>query len=316
MVCTARRRRACVAFSRSEKGLRKVGIEYRHIQNKEEKEWIRARIREHLSTLFRLRRNPERSFAKLIEAEQFEHSCTKYSDRNRFSLEGCEVIPMLDQLVEGASDRGTDEIYMGMAHRGRLNVLSNIVGDPDSGDMAERIFTVFEGTSHPDFPADEGDVKYHQGALGNKETKNGRKLKIRLSCNPSHLEFVNPVVEGMARARQDDIRNGEQKTREEVYEKILPVLLHGDAAFAGQGIGWKLSSLASLPAIAPRNDHIVINTRSALRGCRECSQLEYSTARADHTTPIFHINGDSPEAALRVMQISLDYRRQFKKTSC
>ena len=117
---------------------------------------------------------------------------------------------MLDQLVEGASARGVDEIYMGMAHRGRLNVLSNIIGDPETGEMAERIFTVFEGTSHPSFPADEGDVKYHQGAVGTRKTKAGKELRIQLSCNPSHLETVDPVVEGMARARQDELRNGEQ----------------------------------------------------------------------------------------------------------
>ena len=138
---------------------------------------------------------------KLIEAEQFEQFLhKKYLGQKRFSLEGCEtVIPMLDQLIEGASARGVEEIYMGMAHRGRLNVLSNIIGDPEKGDMAERIFTVFEGTSHPDFPADEGDVKYHQGAVGTRKTKAGKDLRIQLSCNPSHLEAVDPVVEGMAR---------------------------------------------------------------------------------------------------------------------
>src|SRR4029078_1430313 len=118
---------------------------------------------------------------------QFLHK--KYLGQKRFSLEGCEtVIPMLDQLVEGSSARGVDEIFMGMAHRGRLNVLSNIIGNAETGDMAERIFTVFEGTSHPSFPADEGDVKYHQGARGNKTSKSGRNLKIQLSCNPSPLE--------------------------------------------------------------------------------------------------------------------------------
>ncbi len=297
----------------------KVGSEYRHIQSKEEKEWIRARVRENFVDIEPLAPELRKELLqKLIEAEQFEQFLhKKYLGQKRFSLEGCEtVIPMLDQLVEGASERGVDEIYMGMAHRGRLNVLSNIIGDAATGDMAERIFTVFEGTSHPSFPADEGDVKYHQGAIGNKKTKTGREIKIRLSCNPSHLEFVNPVVEGMARARQDDIRNGEQKMREEVYEKILPVLLHGDAAFAGQGIVMETLQLANLPGYRTGGTiHIVINNQIGFTTSPQLGRSSiYSTDAAQITqTPIFHINGDAPEAAYRVMQIALDYRREFNK---
>ena len=297
----------------------KVGIEYRHIQSKEEKEWIRARVREHFVDTEPLAPELRKELLqKLIEAEQFEQFLhKKYLGQKRFSLEGCEtVIPMLDQLVEGASARGVDEIYMGMAHRGRLNVLTNIIGDPTTGDMAERIFTVFEGTSHPDFPADEGDVKYHQGAVGHKKTKNGRKLKIQLSCNPSHLEFVNPVVEGMARARQDDYRNGEEHTREEAYLKVLPLLLHGDAAFAGQGIVMETLQLANLPGYRTGGTiHIVINNQIGFTTSPELGRSSiYSTDAAQITqTPIFHINGDAPEAAYRVMQIALDYRRQFNK---
>ncbi|PYT00718.1 MAG: multifunctional oxoglutarate decarboxylase/oxoglutarate dehydrogenase thiamine pyrophosphate-binding subunit/dihydrolipoyllysine-residue succinyltransferase subunit [Acidobacteria bacterium] len=297
----------------------KVGIEYRHIQSKEEKEWIRARVRENFVDTEPLSADTRKELLqKLIEAEQFEQFLhKKYLGQKRFSLEGCEtVIPMLDQLVEGSSERGVEELYMGMAHRGRLNVLSNIVGDAKTGDMAERIFTVFEGTSHPDFPADEGDVKYHQGAVGKKITKSGREIMIRLSCNPSHLEFVNPVVEGMARARQDDIRNGEQKDREEVYEKILPVLLHGDAAFAGQGIVMETLQLASLPGYRTGGTiHIVINNQVGFTtGVENARSSIYSTDAAQITqTPIFHVNGDAPEAAYRVIQIALDYRRQFNK---
>jgi 2-oxoglutarate dehydrogenase E1 component len=159
----------------------KVGIEYRHIQSKEEKEWIRTRVREHFVDTVPLAPELRKELLqKLIEAEQFEQFLhKKYLGQKRFSLEGCEtVIPMLDQLVEGAAERGVDEIYMGMAHRGRLNVLSNIIGDATTGDMAERIFTVFEGTSHPDFPADEGDVKYHQGAVGIKTAKSTLAKKL------------------------------------------------------------------------------------------------------------------------------------------
>jgi 2-oxoglutarate decarboxylase len=297
----------------------KVGIEYRHIQSKEEKEWIRARVREHFVDTVPLEPEVRKELLrKLIEAEQFEQFLhKKYLGQKRFSLEGCEtVIPMLDQLVEGSAERGVDEIYMGMAHRGRLNVLSNIVGDAETGDMAERIFTVFEGTSHPDFPADEGDVKYHQGAVGNRKTKSGHEIKIQLSCNPSHLEFVNPVVEGMARARQDDYRNGEEHTREEAYQKVLPVLLHGDAAFAGQGIVMETLQLASLPGYRTGGTiHIVINNQIGFTTSPELGRSSiYSTDAAQITqTPIFHINGDAPEAASRVMQIALDYRREFNK---
>ncbi|MGQ0541411.1 MAG: multifunctional oxoglutarate decarboxylase/oxoglutarate dehydrogenase thiamine pyrophosphate-binding subunit/dihydrolipoyllysine-residue succinyltransferase subunit [Blastocatellia bacterium] len=297
----------------------KVGIEYRHIQSKDEKEWIRNQVREQFVDQIALAPEIRKELLqKLIEAEQFEQFLhKKYLGQKRFSLEGCEtVIPMLDQLVEGASARGVTDIYMGMAHRGRLNVLSNIIGDPDKGEMAERIFTVFEGTSHPSFPADEGDVKYHQGAFGLRKTKAGKELTIRLSCNPSHLEFVNPVVEGMARGRQDDLRNGEGKSREEVYDLIMPVLLHGDAAFAGQGIVMETLQLANLPGYRTGGTiHIIINNQIGFTTGADLARSSiYSTDAAQITqTPIFHINGDDPEAGYRVIQIAIDYRRQFKK---
>ncbi len=297
----------------------KVGIEYCHIQNKEEKDWIRRRVREAFVDTAPLPKETKiELLQKLIEAEQFEQFLhKKYLGQKRFSLEGCEtVIPMLDQLVEGASARGVDDIFMGMAHRGRLNVLSNIVGDAAAGDMAERIFTVFEGTSHPSFPADEGDVKYHQGAIGHRQTKSGRDLQIRLSCNPSHLEIVNPVVEGMARAKQDDLRNGDGLSRAEVYNRVMPVLLHGDAAFAGQGIVMETLQLANLPGYRTGGTiHIVINNQIGFTtGVESARSSIYSTDAAQITqTPIFHINGDDPEAAYRVVQISLDYRTEFDK---
>ena len=297
----------------------KVGIEYRHIQNREERDWLRLQIREGFVDLTPLDAEIRKELLqKLIEAEQFEQFLhKKYLGQKRFSLEGCEtVIPMLDQLVEGSATRGVDEIYMGMAHRGRLNVLSNIVGDPATGDMAERIFTVFEGTSHPNFPADEGDVKYHQGAIGKKKTKAGKELRIELAANPSHLEFVNPVVEGMARARQDELRNGGGLGREESYGKILPVLLHGDAAFAGQGIVMETLQLAGLPGYRTGGTiHIVINNQIGFTTSAQMGRSSiYSTDAAQITqTPIFHINGDDPEAAYRVIQIALDYRAKFQK---
>jgi 2-oxoglutarate decarboxylase len=297
----------------------KVGIEYRHIQSKTEKEWIRAEVRKAFVDTEPLPAETRiELLQKLIEAEQFEQFLhKKYLGQKRFSLEGCEtIIPMLDQLVEGAAARGVNEIYMGMAHRGRLNVLSNIIGNPETGDLAERIFTVFEGTSHPSFPADEGDVKYHQGAVGERKTKSGKEVRIQLSSNPSHLEFVDPVVEGMARGRQDELMNGEQKTRQEVFNLVMPLLLHGDAAFAGQGIVMETLQLANLPGYRTGGTiHIIINNQIGFTtGVESARSSIYSTDAAQITqTPIFHINGDDPEAAFRVIQIALDYRTQFAK---
>ncbi|CAN5783067.1 multifunctional oxoglutarate decarboxylase/oxoglutarate dehydrogenase thiamine pyrophosphate-binding subunit/dihydrolipoyllysine-residue succinyltransferase subunit [soil metagenome] len=300
----------------------KVGIEYRHIQSKQEKDWIRQHIREQFVDTVPLEADVRKTLLqKLIEAEQFEQFLhKKYLGQKRFSLEGCEtVIPMLDQLVEGASERGVDEIFVGMAHRGRLNVLANIVGDAEKGDMAERIFTIFEGSSHPSFPADEGDVKYHQGAVGNRITKCDKEIRIELSSNPSHLEFVDPVVEGLARARQDQLLEGDEadaSRRNAVHDRILPVLLHGDAAFAGQGIVMETLQLASLRGYRTGGTiHIVINNQIGFTTTPEAGRSSiYSTDAAQITqTPIFHINGDDPEAAFRVLQIALEYRQEYNK---
>jgi multifunctional 2-oxoglutarate metabolism enzyme len=300
----------------------KVGIEYRHIQSKEEKQWIREQIRQQFVDVEPLAPEIKKDLLqKLIEAEQFEQFLhKKYLGQKRFSLEGTEtVIPLLDQLIENGSERGVEEVFMGMAHRGRLNVLSNIVGDAEKGDMAERIFTVFEGTSHPSFPADEGDVKYHQGAIGKRETKSGKEVKINLSSNPSHLEFVDPVVEGMARARQDELLKGDEadsSLRDAVHDRVLPVLLHGDAAFAGQGIVMETLQLANLRGYRTGGTiHIIINNQIGFTTSPEKGRSSiYSTDAAHITqTPIFHINGDDPEAALRVVKIALNYRQEFNK---
>ena len=297
----------------------KVGIEYRHIQSREEKQWLREQIRQQFVDPEPLAAETRKQLLeKLIEAEQFEQFLhKKYLGQKRFSLEGTEtVIPLLDQLIEEGAARGVAEVFMGMAHRGRLNVLSNIVGDPESGDMAERIFTVFEGTSHPSFPADEGDVKYHQGATGSRKTRNGGDVKINLSCNPSHLEFVDAVVEGMARARQDELLEGKSEAREAICDRVLPVLLHGDAAFSGQGIVMETLQLASLRGYRTGGTiHIVINNQIGFTTTPEASRSSiYSTDAAQITQiPIFHINGDSPETALRVVKIALDYRQEYNK---
>ncbi|MDX6557002.1 MAG: multifunctional 2-oxoglutarate metabolism enzyme [Blastocatellia bacterium] len=291
----------------------KVGTEYRHIQSKEEKLWLREQIRREFV-------QPEpidveikkRILWKLISAEQFERFLnTKFLGQKRFSIEGCEtIIPLLDQLIERAGDLGVEDIKLGMAHRGRLNVLANVIGN-----FCERIFTAFEGSVHPSFPADEGDVKYHQGATGERETAGGKKVRLTLSPNPSHLEAVDPVVEGMTRATQDEMTERDL-TREEAMNHALPVLLHGDAAFAGQGIVMETLQLAQLRGYRTGGTiHIIINNQIGFTTSPEAGRSSiYSTDVARMTqSPIFHINGDDPEAVYRTLRIALDYRQQYKK---
>ncbi|MGH9908167.1 MAG: multifunctional oxoglutarate decarboxylase/oxoglutarate dehydrogenase thiamine pyrophosphate-binding subunit/dihydrolipoyllysine-residue succinyltransferase subunit, partial [Pyrinomonadaceae bacterium] len=200
---------------------------------------------------------------------------------------------------------------MGMAHRGRLNVLANVIGK-----FCERIFAAFEGSVHPEFPADEGDVKYHQGAVGERETKSGQNVKLMLSPNPSHLEAVDPVVEGIVRAKQDLARDRKGIPREEVIDQALPVILHGDAAFAGQGVVMETLNLADLKGYRTGGTiHIIINNQIGFTTSPQAGRSTiYSTDVARMTQlPIFHINGDDPEAAYRALQISMDYRQEFNK---
>jgi 2-oxoglutarate dehydrogenase E1 component len=292
----------------------KVGIEYRHIQSKEQKLWLRERIRKEFVEPETLPADVKKALLwKLISAEQFERFLhTKYLGQKRFSLEGCEtIIPLLDQLIEGAAARGVEDITMGMAHRGRLNVLANVIGK-----FCERIFAAFEGSVHPEFPADEGDVKYHQGAVGERETTSNRRVKVTLSPNPSHLEAVDPVVEGMVRARQDLMMTREGNSREQVIDRAMPVLLHGDAAFAGQGVVMETLNLADLKGYRTGGTiHIIINNQIGFTTSPEAGRSTiYSTDVARMTQlPIFHINGDDPEAAYRALRIALDFRQDFNK---
>ena len=280
----------------------KVGIEYRNIQGPEEKEWIRARVETAPPPV------PvevkKQILWKLISAELFEKFLgTKYLGQKRFSIEGNEtVIAVLDQLIESAPPRGIDDITIGMAHRGRLNVIANVIGK-----FCERIFTSFEGSIHPNFPHDQGDVKYHQGASGVRETADGREVSLAVVPNPSHLEFVNPVVEGIVRARQDV--DGERLSR-------LAVLLHGDAAFAGEGIVAETLNLSQLPGYKTGGTiHIVTNNQLGFTTPPEEGRSStYSTDIAKMIqAPIFHVNSDDVEAAYNVLQIAMDYRQKFQK---
>jgi multifunctional 2-oxoglutarate metabolism enzyme len=285
----------------------KVGIEYRHIQSPEQKRWLQERIE---SAPVPISNEVKKQILwKLTAAEQFERFLhTKYTGQKRFSVEGCEtVIPLLDQMVEGAALRGIEDITLGMAHRGRLNVLANVIGP-----LSERIFSAFEGSVHPSFPADEGDVKYHQGAVSVREISDGNVIHLTVVPNPSHLEFVDPVVTGSVRAKQDAM----SLPREEAWRKALPVLLHGDAAFAGQGIVMETLNLTYLKGYRTGGTiHIIINNQIGFTTSPESGRSTiYSTDVAKMTQlPIFHVNGDDPEAAYRVLQIALDFRQRFSK---
>ncbi len=287
----------------------KIGTEYRYISSPTEKYWIRARIA--AATAAKPLPNTLRKalLEKLIAAEDFERFLgTKFLGQRRYSVEGVDTtIPLLDRLVERAATLEIDEIVIGMSHRGRLNILANVVGN-----SAERIFSGFEGVVHPDFPADEGDVKYHQGARTVRQTEAGRKVTIQVESNPSHLEAVDPVVEGVVRAKQERLAGHGP----DAWKRVLPVLLHGDAAFAGQGMVAEVFNLAQLPGYRTGGTiHVIVNNQIGFTTPPSKGRSSvYSTDVAKiNQVPIFHVNADDPEAAYRVLEIALDYRQEFHK---
>ena len=287
----------------------KIGTEYRHISSPTEKYWIRERVAAAASSGSLPKEVRKSLLAKLIAAEEFERFLgTKFLGQRRYSVEGCDTaIPLLDRLVEGAALRGVDEVVIGMSHRGRLNILANVVGN-----SAERIFSGFEGVVHPDFPADEGDVKYHQGARTTRRSESGRDVAIQVESNPSHLEAVDPVVEGVVRAKQERAAGHGP----EAWKHALPVLLHGDAAFAGQGMVAEVLNLANLPGYRTGGTiHVVVNNQIGFTTPPSKGRSSvYSTDVAKiNQVPIFHVNADDPEAAYRVLEIALDYRQEFHK---
>ena len=283
-----------------------MGIEYMHIQNPEEKLWIQTQI-EPIENKFNF--SPEwkkRIMEKLVIAEGFEHFLhTKFIGHKRFSLEGSEtLIPCLDILLNDSAQENVEEVVLGMAHRGRLNVLSNVIGK-----SYEKIFSEFEDDIDPDSPQGTGDVKYHLGATGIYKTFAGKEIKVSISSNPSHLEFVNPVVEGIVRAKQT--RNEDQKRN-----KYLPVLIHGDGAFAGQGIVAETLNLSQLPGYSTGGTiHIIINNQIGFTTTpEEARSSPYATDVAKMIqSPIIHVNSDDPESALWAMRLALMYRMKFNK---
>jgi 2-oxoglutarate dehydrogenase E1 component len=284
---------------------RTIGIEYMHIQDPEQREWIQARFE-------RAHERPSPSeqlhiLHRLNAAEAFEAFLqTKYVGQKRFSLEGSEsVIPLLDELLTSAAEAGLHEVTIGMPHRGRLNVLANIVGKSYG-----QIFREFEGNLDLEAVQGSGDVKYHLGAEGTFKAPDGSSIKVSLVSNPSHLEAVSPVLEGFARAKQDLLGLGESGFT------VLPLLLHGDAAFAGQGVVAETLELAQLRGYRTGGTvHVVVNNQVGFTTAPAAARSSVYATDVARTTqaPIFHVNGDDPEAVVRVAREAFEFRREFKK---
>ncbi len=283
---------------------RTIGVEYMHIQDPEQRRWIQERVEQpHAKPP---REEQLRILRKLNAAEAFETFLqTKYVGQKRFSLEGGEsVIPLLDEVCEAAAESELDEVVIGMAHRGRLNVLANIVGKSYS-----QIFREFEGNLDPRTVQGSGDVKYHLGAEGTFTAGTGAKIKVSLAANPSHLEAVDPVLEGIVRAKQDLLNRGAEFT-------VLPLLLHGDAAFAGQGVVAETLNLSQLRGYRTGGTvHVVVNNQVGFTTSPAASRSSlYCTDVARMIqAPIFHVNGDDPEACVRVARLAFEYRQAFNK---
>ena len=284
---------------------RTVGVEYMHIQDPEQRSWIQAKIEtpqaktsadEQLRILRRL--NSAEAFETFLQ--------TKFVGQKRFSLEGGEsVIAVLDRILCRAAGESMDEVCIGMSHRGRLNVLANIAGKSYG-----QIFREFEGTQDLKSVQGSGDVKYHLGTEGMFVSEDGTTIKVYLAANPSHLEAVNPVLEGIVRAKQDRLDlKGEAFT-------VLPVLLHGDAAFAGQGVVAETLNLSQLRGYRTGGTiHVLINNQVGFTTAPSASRSSvYSTDVARMIqAPIFHVNGDDPEGCVRVAELAYDFRREFNK---
>ncbi len=284
----------------------KIGVEYMHIQNPEEKSWLQDKMEPIQNSPKFSDEHKLRIMDKLVVAEGFEHFLhTKFIGHKRFSLEGSEtVIPVLDYLLGIAADAEVNEVILGMAHRGRLNILSNLIGK-----TYEKLFSEFEDQYNPDTPQGTGDVKYHLGASGEFETYNNKKIKVTVAPNPSHLEWVNPVVEGIVRAKQTRSKNIAR-------DQIIPLLIHGDAAFAGQGVVTETLNLSQLKGYRTGGTiHLIINNQIGFTTSPEDARSSpYATDVAKMVqAPIFHVNGDDPEASIWVTRLAFEYRQKFNK---
>ncbi len=284
---------------------RSIGVEYMHLQDPDERRWLQERM-EPVQNTPNLEPQEKRILLKrLYQAAMFEAFLNKkYVGVTRFSLEGGDaVIPLLDRLVAQSAENGSREIILGMAHRGRLNVQCHILGKP-----YEEIFREFESCYDPGQLFGSGDVKYHNGYLADIQMPEDRKLRIFLVNNPSHLEAVDPVVEGVARARQDLANKGSAH--------VLPVLIHGDAAFAGQGVVAETLNMSRLAGYQTGGTvHIIINNQIGYTTLPEDTRsTRYSTDIAKMlAVPIFHVHGENTEAAVHIGKLAADYRHRFGK---
>ncbi|HEX4189939.1 MAG TPA: multifunctional oxoglutarate decarboxylase/oxoglutarate dehydrogenase thiamine pyrophosphate-binding subunit/dihydrolipoyllysine-residue succinyltransferase subunit [Marmoricola sp.] len=283
---------------------RTVGIEYMHIQDPEQRRWIQQRVEQpHQKPP---REEQLRILLKLNQAEAFETFLqTKFVGQKRFSLEGGETtVPVIDEICEAAAEALLDEVTIGMAHRGRLNMLANIVGK-----SYNQIFREFEGNIDPRTVQGSGDVKYHLGAEGEFSAGSGARIKVSIAANPSHLETVDPILEGIARAKQDVLNRGSEFP-------VLPVLIHGDAAFAGQGVVAETLNLSQLRGYRTGGTiHVIVNNQVGFTTSPASSRSSlYCTDVARMVqAPIFHVNGDDPEACIRVARLAFEYRQAFNK---
>ena len=282
-----------------------TGIEYMYIRELAEVEWIQKRLNvndNHPNFTAEVKKNILNKLIQAVSFEQFLH--TKYVGQKRFSLEGGEsLIPALDALIEKAADYGVKEFVMGMAHRGRLNVLTNIFGK-----SPKDIFSEFDGKDYEQEIFD-GDVKYHLGWTSSRETDTGKKIHLNIAPNPSHLETVGPVVEGITRAKWD-------KGKSEGEETVLPILVHGDAAIAGQGVVYEVVQMAQLDGYKTGGTiHIVVNNQVGFTtNYKDGRSSTYCTDVGKVTlSPVLHVNADDVEAVVHAMMFALDYRMTFKR---
>jgi 2-oxoglutarate dehydrogenase E1 component len=301
---------ADVPFSKLLEALREtycgtLGVELVDIRDKEQRDWLEehmegCRNRPSLASEERLH-----ILERLVAAETFEQFLgTKYVGQKRFSLEGAEaLIPLLDTIVEGAGAQGVEEIVMGMPHRGRLNVLAHVLRKP-----YEMILSEFEGVFLPAGVQGDGDVKYHLGYSRDHRTKDGHGIHLSLSSNPSHLEAIDPVVEGIVRAKQEYLGDHER-------QRVVPVLIHGDASFTGQGLVYETLALSELAAFTTGGTiHVIVNNQIGFT----TSPPEFRFTRypsdlaAVIEAPVFHVNADDPEAAVQAARLAMDFRHRFR----
>ncbi|MBD3724758.1 MAG: 2-oxoglutarate dehydrogenase E1 component, partial [Flavobacteriaceae bacterium] len=281
-----------------------IGVEFMYIRDPKVQEWIKNRLDINDNQPKFNVDQKKHILRKLNEAVSFETFLhTKYVGQKRFSLEGCEAaIPALDALIEAAADRGVEQFVMGMAHRGRLNVLANIFGK-----NTQNIFSEFDGKDYDDDMYFDGDVKYHLGLTSDRLTNSGKQINLNLAPNPSHLETVGAVIEGIARAKQD--RNYPND-----FSKVLPIAVHGDAAVAGQGIVYEIIQMAKLDGYKTGGTiHLVINNQVGFTtNYLDARSSTYCTDIAKVTlSPVLHVNADDAEAVVHAMLFALDYRMEF-----